>query len=49
MAPGARSVFGPSPVFEPEVLRKQIYCAEESTCDIDGTFLRPAVIRRPLQ
>jgi len=27
--------------FEPEVFRKQIYCIEESTCDIVGTFRRP--------
>jgi len=40
MAPGARSKFG-APMFEPEVFRKQIYCIEESTCDIDGTFARP--------
>jgi len=26
------------PMFEPEVFRKQIYCIEESTCDIVGTF-----------
>jgi len=35
MAPGIRSKFG-----ELEVLRKQIYCIEESTCDIAGTFRR---------
>jgi len=34
-------------MFEPKVFRKQMYCIEESTCDIVGTFLRPAVIRRP--
>jgi len=49
----ARSKFG-VPMFEPEVLRKQMYCIEESTCDIIGTFQRPcshsaplAVIQRP--
>ena len=53
MAPGARSKFG-TPKFEPEVFRKQIYCIEESTCDIFGMFWlsrqwfgAPAVIRRP--
>jgi len=46
MAPGARSKFG-SPVFEPEVFRKQMYCIEESACDIVGTFGAPIVIRRP--
>jgi len=41
-------------MFEPEFYRKQIYCIEESTCDIVGTFRcsqqsfgAPAVIRRP--
>ena len=29
------------PVFEPEVFRKQMYCIEESTCDIVETFRRP--------
>ena len=28
-------------MFEPEVFRKEIYCIEESTCDIVGTFRRP--------
>jgi len=27
-------------MFEPEVFQKQIYCIEESTCDIVGTFWR---------
>ena len=40
MAPGARSKFG-APMFEPEVFRKQMYCTEESTCDIVETFRRP--------
>jgi len=40
MAPGARSNFG-APMFELEVFRKQMYCIEESTCDIVGTFRRP--------
>ena len=26
---------------EPELFRKQIYCIEESTCDIVGTFRCP--------
>ena len=29
------------PMFESEVFRKQIYCIEESACDIVGTFRRP--------
>jgi len=42
MAPGTRSKFGKfgTPVFEPEVFRKQMYCIEESTCDNVGTFRR---------
>jgi len=28
-------------MFEPEVFRKQMYCVEESTCDIVGPFRRP--------
>jgi len=53
MALGARSRFG-APMFEPDVFRKQMYCIEESICDIVGTFRRstqsfgvPIVIRRP--
>ena len=41
MAPGARSKFS-APMFEPEVFWKQMYCIEESTCDIVGTFRRPS-------
>ena len=40
MAPGAWSKFG-APMFEPELFRKQIYCIEESACDIFGIFRRP--------
>jgi len=40
MAPGARSKCG-APVVEPEVFRKQIYCIEESACDIVATFRLP--------
>ena len=40
MGPGARSKFGAT-MFEPEVFRKQVYCIEESTCDIVGTFQGP--------
>jgi len=29
------------PMFEPEVFRKQLYCTEESTCDIVGTSAPP--------
>jgi len=54
MAPVARSKFG-TPMFEPEVFRNQMYCIEESTCDIVVTFRRspqslgaPVVIRRPV-
>jgi len=28
-------------MFEPEVFRKQMYCIEESTCDIVGSLRRP--------
>jgi len=28
-------------MFEAELFRKQIYCIEESSCDIVGTFRRP--------
>jgi len=28
-------------MFEPEVCRKQMYCIEESTCGIVGTYRRP--------
>ena len=30
-----------APMFETEVFRKYMYCIEESTCDIVGTFRRP--------
>jgi len=36
MAPGARCKFG-TPIFEPEILRKQVYCNEESIYGIVGT------------
>jgi len=39
MAPGATTKFG-APIFEPEVFRKQMFCNEESTCDIFGTSRR---------
>jgi len=45
MTPGARSKFG-SPMFEPEVFRKQMYCIEEFVTLL-GLFGAPAVIRRP--
>jgi len=35
-----RSKFG-APMIESEVFRKQMYCIEESTCDIVGTFRPP--------
>jgi len=34
-------------MFELEAFRKQIYCFEESACDIVGTLRRPILIRRP--
>jgi len=37
MAPGARSKFG-APMFKPEPFWKQMYCIEESTCDICWDF-----------
>jgi len=37
---GTISKFG-ALMFEPEVFRKQMYCIEESTCDIVGPFRRP--------
>jgi len=40
MAPWAKTKFG-APMFEPEVFRKQVYCIEESTCDIVRTFRLP--------
>ena len=40
MAPGTRNKFG-APAFEPDVFRKQMYCIEESTCDIVRTFRPP--------
>jgi len=40
MASGARNKFG-APMFEPEIFWNQMYCMEESTCDIVGTFRRP--------
>jgi len=40
MAPGARNKFG-APMFEHKVFRNQMYCIEESTCDMVRTFRRP--------
>ena len=40
MAPGARNKCD-DPVFEPKVFREQMFCIEECTCNIFGTFLRP--------
>jgi len=40
MAPVAKSKFG-TPMFEPDVLRKEMSCIEESTCDIVGIFRHP--------
>jgi len=40
MAPRARNKFC-AHIFEPDVFRKQLYCIEDSTCDIAETFLCP--------
>jgi len=40
MVPGARTKFG-VPMFELEIFQKQMYCFEESICEIAGTFRRP--------
>ena len=42
MAPGSRSKFD-APILEPEVFRRQMYCIEESTCDVTmlGLFGSP--------
>jgi len=37
MASGQGCKFGAT-MFEPEVFQKQMYCTEESTCDIAGSF-----------
>ena len=34
-------------MFEPEIFRKQMYCIEESTSDIVGTFRRPHIDSAP--
>jgi len=34
-------------MFEPKVFWEQMYCIEESICDIVGTLRQPSVIRRP--
>jgi len=41
MAHGTRNKFGAS-IFELEVFRQQMYCIEDSTCNIVGTFWRPS-------
>ena len=53
MAPGARSKYG-APIFDLEVFRNEMYCIEESNCEIVGIFRRhpqwlsiPILIRRP--
>jgi len=40
MASGARGKSG-APMFETVVFQKQMYCIEESTCDIAGIFRLP--------
>jgi len=36
---GKKQVWQPhNPILEPELFRKQIYCIEESACDVVGTF-----------
>ena len=44
--PGQEASFAPL-MFEPEIFRRQMYCIEDSTWDIVGTFQRPAMIWRP--
>jgi len=34
-------------MLEPKVFWDHMYCIEESTCDIVGTFRCPPMIRRP--
>jgi len=46
MAPGARNKFG-TPMFDHKVSREEMYCSEECTCDIVGTFRDPPVMKRP--
>jgi len=36
-----------APMFGLSAFREQMYCIEESTCDIDGIFRRPPMIWRP--
>ena len=38
---GKKQVWSRDPIFEPEVFRNQMYCIEESTSDMVGTFRRP--------
>jgi len=45
MAPGTITKLG-APMFEPEVFPKQMYCIEESTCDIVGPFRRSTPVGR---
>ena len=47
MAPGAKNKFG-APMFEPKVFWEYMYCIEEKTCTIVGTFQGPPVIRGPV-
>jgi len=48
MVPGARTNFG-APIFESEVLWKQIYCIEGSVRDIAGKFRRtPQSLSAPI-
>jgi len=52
MAPAARNKFG-ALMFETEIFRNQMYCIEESACDILGSlgplqsFGAPIAIRHP--
>jgi len=45
MTLGERNKFG-TPMFEPEVFQKQMYCFEKSAHDIVVNFWPPAVIPR---
>jgi len=40
MAPGARNKFS-ALMFETKVYWEEMYCTEENTCNIVGTFRRP--------
>jgi len=47
MPPGARNKFG-TPMFEPGVFRKQMYCIEEVLVTLLGLSGHPSVFQRSL-